>query len=126
MMRQFTAARRQLMSWDNAASGLGIFTVGLFKKVVIADGLSAYSTPVFVAADSGLAVSTLESWIGALAYTFQLYNDFSGYSDMAIGIALLLGIRLPLNFLSPYRARSVTEFWRRWHVTLSRFLRNYL
>ncbi|GIK98954.1 MAG: alginate O-acetylation protein [Alphaproteobacteria bacterium] len=126
MMRQFTAARRRLMSWDTAASGLGIFTVGVFKKVVIADGLSAYSTPVFAAADAGLTVSTIEGWIGALAYTFQLYNDFSGYSDMAIGIALLFGIRLPLNFLSPYRTRSVTEFWRRWHVTLSRFLRDYL
>lgn len=126
MMSQFTARRRQRITWDNAASGLGMFTVGLFKKVVIADGLSLYSTPVFAAADAGMPLSAAEAWIGALAYTFQLYNDFSGYSDMAIGMALLFGIRLPLNFLSPYRAQSVTEFWRRWHVTLSRFLRNYL
>lgn len=126
MMRQFTPKRRQHMTWATAATGLGIFTVGLFKKVVIADGLSAYSTPVFAAADAGMVVSTLESWIGVLAYTFQLYNDFSGYSDMAIGIALLFGIRLPVNFASPYKALSVTEFWRRWHITLSRFLRDYL
>jgi D-alanyl-lipoteichoic acid acyltransferase DltB (MBOAT superfamily) len=126
MMRQFTAERRSRMNWENAAAGLGIFTVGLFKKIVIADGLSNFSTPVFTAADAGVPVSTLEAWIAALAYTFQLYNDFSGYSDMAIGIALLLGIRLPVNFLSPYKATSVTEFWRRWHITLSRFLRDYL
>ncbi len=126
MMRQFTPARRANMTWATAAAGLGIFTVGLFKKAVIADGLAVYSSPIFAAADAGMAVSMLESWIGVLAYSFQLYNDFSGYSDMAIGIALMLGISLPVNFLSPYKSSSVTEFWRHWHVTLSRFLRNYL
>jgi alginate O-acetyltransferase complex protein AlgI len=81
---------------------------------------------VFSAADSGETVSSAAAWMGALAYTFQLYFDFSGYSDMAIGLGLLFGIRLPVNFASPYKSMSIVEFWRRWHITLSRFLRNYI
>ena len=108
------------------AIGLAIFLLGLFKKVVLADGVAAYATPVFAAADSGELITFFEAWAGALAYTFQLYFDFSGYSDMAIGIARMFNIHLPLNFNSPYKAVNIIEFWRRWHMTLSRFLRDYL
>jgi len=99
---------------------------GLFKKVMIADNMAAYATPLFNASANGMQPSLLEAWSGALAYTLQLYFDFSGYSDMAIGLARLFGVRLPINFYSPYKAVNIIEFWRRWHITLSRFLRDYL
>ncbi len=110
----------------NFASGLTYFVFGLFKKVVIADNIAVYVPPAFSAAGSGAALTSLDAWGGALAYTFQLYFDFSGYSDMAIGLALMMGVRLPLNFNSPYKAVNIIDFWRRWHMTLSRFLRDYL
>jgi len=106
--------------------GLTLFVVGLFKKVILADGVAAYSTPVFESVALGAMPGAAESWAGALAYTFQLYFDFSGYSDMAVGLGLLFGLRLPINFASPYRSTSIIEFWRRWHITLSRFLRDDL
>jgi alginate O-acetyltransferase complex protein AlgI len=109
-----------------AARGLAIFAAGLFKKVVIADNLAQFVSPVFAHLDAGGGVTTPWAWLATLAYTLQIYFDFSGYSDMAIGLALLFGIRLPVNFRSPYRAVSIIEFWRRWHITLSRFLRDYL
>ncbi len=126
MMPQFR--RRGVLTPDSEAFalGLGILSIGLFKKVIIADGVARYATPVFDAAAGGYAPSFFEAWGGTLAYTFQLYFDFSGYSDMAIGLGLLFGIRLPLNFASPYKATSIIEFWSRWHMTLSRFLRDYL
>jgi D-alanyl-lipoteichoic acid acyltransferase DltB (MBOAT superfamily) len=108
------------------ARGLAIFAAGLFKKVVIADNLAQFVSPVFAHLDAGGGVTTPWAWLATLAYTLQIYFDFSGYSDMAIGLALLFGIRLPVNFRSPYRAISIIEFWRRWHITLSRFLRDYL
>lgn len=108
------------------AVGTTIFFIGLFKKVVIADGVAQYSTPVFDAARDGAVLSFIDAWGGTLAYTFQLYFDFSGYSDMAIGLARMFNVRLPLNFHSPYKAVNVIEFWRRWHMTLSRFFREYL
>jgi alginate O-acetyltransferase complex protein AlgI len=111
---------------DVAAKGLLIFTIGLFKKVALADALAPYASATFDKADGGQLMSMGEAWAGALSYTFQLYFDFSGYSDMAIGAALLFGLRLPQNFNSPYRATSIIEFWRRWHMTLSRFLREHL
>jgi alginate O-acetyltransferase complex protein AlgI len=98
----------------------------LFKKTVLADGVAIYGSPVFDSAAAGETISFFVAWGGALAYTMQLYFDFSGYSDMAIGGARLFGIRLPLNFHSPYKSTSIIEFWRRWHMTLSRFLRDYL
>lgn len=110
----------------NIAVGLTIFVIGLFKKVVIADGVSVYANPVFDAAQAGQVLTFWDAWGGALAYTFQLYFDFSGYSDMAIGLARMFNVWLPLNFRSPYKAENITEFWRRWHMTLSRFLRDYL
>ena len=109
-----------------AARGLAIFAAGLFKKVVIADNLAQFVTPVFAHLDAGGGVTTPWAWLATLAYTLQIYFDFSGYSDMAIGLALMFGIRLPVNFRSPYKATSIIEFWRRWHITLSRFLRDYL
>jgi len=106
--------------------GMCFFSIGLFKKAFVADSLSIPSDLLFNAASSGFAPSLLESWAGVLAYTFQIYFDFSGYSDIAIGLALMLGVRLPFNFNSPYKSTSIIEFWRRWHITLSHFLRDYL
>ncbi len=126
MMPQFSNPRTYRFNFDNMAIGLTIFIIGLFKKVVLADNVSGYASPVFDAATKGLSVSTFEAWGGALAYTMQLYFDFSGYTDMAIGSSRMLGIKLPINFLSPYKAHNIIEFWRRWHITLSRFLRDYL
>jgi len=102
--------------------GVLAFQSGLIKKVLIADVLSSIADDVFSAAQ----VTTSEAWLGSLAYTFQIYFDFSGYSDMAIGLGLMIGFRFPVNFDSPYRSRSITEFWRRWHISLSSFLRDYL
>jgi alginate O-acetyltransferase complex protein AlgI len=110
----------------NLTTGLAIFVLGLFKKVVLADGIAVHATPVFDAALAGARPTLFEAWGGALSYTFQLYYDFSGYSDMAIGLALMMNVRLPVNFDSPYKSVNVVEFWRRWHMTLSRFLRSYL
>ncbi|MAV37243.1 MAG: membrane-bound O-acyltransferase family protein, partial [Planctomycetaceae bacterium] len=111
---------RRLAPW--LATGVTLFTIGLFKKVVLADHLGSFVAPVFDAAASGQHLTMLVAWLGTLAYTFQLYFDFSGYSDMAIGLASLFGLRLPLNFNSPYKATNISDFWRRWHITLSRFL----
>ena len=126
MLPQF--ARRDALKprLVHLAVGLTIFSIGLFKKAVLADGVAVYATPVFDGALNGEDPGFILAWTAALAYTFQLYFDFSGYSDMAIGIARMFGIRLPLNFFSPYKATSIVEFWRRWHMTLSRFLRDYL
>lgn len=108
------------------AMGLTIFIIGLAKKVLLADTVASYVAPGFDAAAAGAHLDFFAAWRSALAYTAQLYFDFSGYSDMAIGAALLFGIRLPVNFASPYKATSIIDFWRRWHITLSRFLRDYL
>ncbi|MEL7430149.1 MAG: MBOAT family protein, partial [Pseudomonadota bacterium] len=110
----------------NLGVGATLFGIGLFKKIVLADGIAPTANAVFTLADQGQAVPIEAAWIGALAYTFQIYFDFSGYCDMAIGLARMFGIRLPINFNSPYRSLSIVEFWRRWHITLSRFLRDYL
>ena len=126
MMPQFALASTYRLRWENIAVGLTIFMIGLFKKTVLADGIADYVGPVFSAHASGARLPILDAWGGALAYTFQLYFDFSGYSDMAIGLSRLFGVRLPLNFHSPYKAVNIIEFWRRWHMTLSRFLRDYL
>ncbi|MEM7540212.1 MAG: MBOAT family O-acyltransferase [Pseudomonadota bacterium] len=106
--------------------GLFLLLLGLFKKVVFADTAATYASPIFGAADAGLEVTFFEAWAGAIAYTLQIYFDFSGYSDMALGLGRMFGIRLPLNFNSPYKALSIIDFWRRWHMTLSAFLRDYL
>jgi D-alanyl-lipoteichoic acid acyltransferase DltB (MBOAT superfamily) len=108
------------------AAGLTLFVIGFFKKTVIADSLAAHADLVFTAADRGVAVPAAAAWSGALSYTFQLYFDFSAYCDMALGLARMINIRMPINFFSPYKATSIRDFWRRWHITLSFFLRNYL
>lgn len=110
----------------NMAIGATLFLIGLFKKIVLADGIAPVANMVFDHADAGGSVSLGMAWVGSLAYTFQIYFDFSGYCDMALGLARMFGIRLPINFNSPYRSFSIVEFWRRWHITLSRFLRDYL
>ena len=111
---------------SNACIGLTIFAVGLFKKAVLADGIAPYATQVFAAAEAGTPLTFFEAWSGAIAYSLQLYFDFSGYSDMAIGLARMFNVRLPINFYSPYKATSISDFWRRWHMTLSAFLRDYV
>ena len=125
MMPQF--ARSKPSAWRrNLAVGSTIFILGLAKKVLLADNLAPLASPVFDAAAAGGAVSMADAWLAALAYSFQIYFDFSGYSDMAVGLGWMFGVRLPMNFASPYKARSIVDFWRRWHLTLSRFLRDYL
>lgn len=124
MMPQFDEGRNYRPDAANFAIGLTIFAIGLAKKVLIADNLAGYAAPVF--APGSDSPSFFFAWGGALAYTFQLYFDFSGYSDMAIGLSRIFGVRLPLNFSSPYKSHNIAEFWRRWHMTLSRFLRDYL
>ncbi len=124
---------------EDIAVGLTIFALGLFKKVVFADQIALwyqqtsgeprtipYATLVFYAASQGVSLTFFEAWSGALAYSLQLYFDFSGYSDMAIGAARMFGIKFPLNFSSPYKAVNIIDFWRRWHITLSYFLRDYI
>jgi alginate O-acetyltransferase complex protein AlgI len=111
---------------DDFAVGATLFTFGLFKKVAFADRIAPFASPVFAAADAGAVISAMDAWIAVLAYTAQIYFDFSAYSDMAIGLSRMFGIHLPLNFNSPYKALSAIDFWRRWHMTLSRFLRDYL
>jgi alginate O-acetyltransferase complex protein AlgI len=124
VIRQFR--EQAAMSPQTIAMGVTIFTIGLAKKVILADTAALYASPVFDAVAAGARPDALTAWSAALAYTTQLYFDFSGYSDMAIGAGLLFGIRLPVNFASPYKADSIIEFWHRWHITLSRFLRDYL
>lgn len=123
---QFEALRGADYRIRDLQIGVTVILLGLFKKVVIADGLAEIATPIFGQAEAGADLSAPQAWLGAIAYTFQLYFDFSGYSDMAIGAARMFGIRLPENFNSPYKSRSIIDFWRRWHMTLSRFLMEYL
>jgi alginate O-acetyltransferase complex protein AlgI len=111
---------------ERFARGLMLLVAGLAKKVFLGDPLAEYANPVFEAAASGRAVTVAEAWQGTLGFTFQIYFDFSGYTDMALGLALLFGVVLPQNFDTPYRSVSLQDFWRRWHMTLSRFLRDYL
>lgn len=123
MIPQFSRVRNFVFSYRNMATGLAIFSLGLFKKVIIADKLAPTVQSVFEHAD---AVNLTEAWTGALAYTLQLYFDFSGYSEMALGLGVMLNFNLPINFCYPYQALSIIDFWRRWHITLSAFLKNYL
>ena len=111
---------------DNLATGLMLFLLGLAKKLVLADTFGGFSDVGFNAAANGAAPTLIEAWYAVLAYSLQIYFDFSGYSDMAIGLARMLNVRFPLNFNSPYQSRNIAEFWRRWHITLGAFLRDYL
>lgn len=126
VLPQYETNPARRLNLNLLAIGVTIFIIGLFKKMVIADTVALNAGPAFAAVAAGKPISLFESWIGALSYTFQIYFDFSGYSDMAIGLGLMFGIRLPINFFAPYKATSIIDFWRRWHMTLSRFLRDYL
>jgi D-alanyl-lipoteichoic acid acyltransferase DltB (MBOAT superfamily) len=123
MMPQFAKTKNKIKNYRNISIGLFIFSIGLFKKVVIADTFAVWATEGF---DVITTLTLIEAWTASLSYTFQLYFDFSGYTDMAIGAALLFNIKLPINFNSPYKATDIQDFWRRWHMTLSRFLRDYI
>ncbi len=123
VMSQFSDKKTYRLNFDHISQGLLIFSIGLFKKVAIADTFAEWANAGY-ADVAGLTL--VDSWVTTLSYTLQLYFDFSGYSDMAIGLALLFNIRLPLNFNSPYKARDIQDFWRRWHITLSHFLTTYI
>jgi D-alanyl-lipoteichoic acid acyltransferase DltB (MBOAT superfamily) len=122
---QFALPPRRPEIWENLSRGFVLFLIGVAKKVLLADTLSMVADPIFAQAAAG-TLPAAQAWVGTAAYTLQIYFDFSGYSDMAIGLALMFGLRLPFNFDAPYRAVSARDFWRRWHMTLSRFLRDYL
>ncbi|HFU76676.1 MAG TPA: MBOAT family protein, partial [Arcobacter sp.] len=123
MMPQFSYYKSKFVNYRNIVLGLFIFSIGLFKKVVIADTFASWATHGF---DNSEVLNFFEAWATSLSYTFQIYFDFSGYTDMAIGLALLFNIRIPSNFNSPYKATNIQSFWRRWHITLSNFLRDYI
>lgn len=123
MMPQFASVWNKVINYRNIALGIFIFSIGLFKKVIIADTFAVWANEGF---DHTEKLSLLEAWIVSLSYTFQLYFDFSGYTDMAIGAALLFNIVLPMNFNSPYKALNIIDFWSRWHITLTRFLTKYV
>jgi D-alanyl-lipoteichoic acid acyltransferase DltB (MBOAT superfamily) len=123
MMPQFASLKNRVLNFKNLSLGLYLFFIGLFKKVLIADQLSPLANFGF---DTAKALTLVDAWVTSLSYTLQLYFDFSAYTDMALGAALMFNIRLPFNFNSPYSALNITDFWRRWHMTLSRFLRDYI
>lgn len=123
LLPQFNDKRQ--FSHLNLSVGLAFFIIGLFKKVVIADNLALFATPVFVKASGGSAVTFLDAWGGAMTYGLQLYFDISGYADMAVGLGRMFGVRIPLNFNSPFKATGIIDFWQRWHLTLTHFLTGY-
>lgn len=114
------------LDFSRIAAGLTIFTMGLFKKVVLADSIAPYANTTFNGVADGQAIGMATAWLGSVAYTFQLYFDFSGYSDMAIGLGAIFGLMLPLNFNSPFKATNISDFWQRWHMTMTRFFTTYV
>jgi len=126
LIPQFKGMYKRALENQNVQIGISIFIIGLFKKLILADGLSEYADPLFFNASSGVKIDLASAWVGSTAYMFQIYFDFSGYSDMAIGLARVFGVKLPINFNSPYKARSIISFWKRWHMTLSKFMRDYV
>ena len=126
MMPQFENNLSKNFTINNFSIGLTTFVIGLFKKIVIADNIALYSDPIFFASANGLLLTFFEAWGGATAFMLQLYFDFSGYTDMALGIALLFGITLPINFASPFKSKNISEFWKYWHITLTRLIINYI
>jgi D-alanyl-lipoteichoic acid acyltransferase DltB (MBOAT superfamily) len=126
VMSQFTRERMRSISHNDVAIAVALIVIGLFKKVVVADTMAGFASPAFRFSALGQPVTFIEAWASILAFTFQIYFDFSGYSDIAIGLSRFFGVKLPVNFNSPYKSTSIIDFWRRWHITLSRFLRDYL
>ncbi|HEU4626583.1 MAG TPA: MBOAT family O-acyltransferase [Steroidobacteraceae bacterium] len=125
MMPQFARPDIYRAYLRSMTIGLAFLTMGLAKKILVADSVAPLANDAFAQA-AVAPLTTAAAWLGMVAYTLQIYFDFSGYSDMAVGLSLLIGVRLPYNFNSPYKARNISDFWRRWHMTLSRFLRDYL
>lgn len=125
-LRAMNGDRIRKLFTSHLSIGLAIFSVGLVKKVVFADTLATFADPVFLAAEVEGPISGYDAWIAATAFSLQVYFDFSGYSDMAVGLARMAGFRLPLNFNSPFKAPNIGEFWRRWHMTLTRFLTDFV
>ena len=123
MMPQFSDSNNTRINWNNVSMGTFIFSMGLFKKVFIADTFAEWAVAGY---DSDVILTFFDAWGTSLSYTLQLYYDFSGYSDMAIGAALMMNIKLPINFNSPYKAANIADFWKRWHMTLMRWLRDYI
>lgn len=123
MLPQFETEVNKRVNWENMNRGLYVFSIGLAKKVIIADTISNFANAGF---DMMESLNFIEAWLTSISYTLQLYFDFSGYCDMAIGIALMFNIGLPLNFNSPYKSTNIQEFWKKWHMTLGRFMTNYL
>ena len=123
MLPQFESEENKRVNWENMNRGLYVFSIGLAKKVIIADTISNFANAGF---DMMESLNIVEAWLTSVSYTLQLYFDFSGYCDMAMGIALMFNIVLPINFNSPYKSTNIQEFWKRWHMTLGRFLTNYL
>jgi alginate O-acetyltransferase complex protein AlgI len=126
MMEQTGQERIDAVDTRRILIGLTMFGMGLFKKVMLADSIAPYADVVFNGAHAGATVDFAAAWIGSMCYALQLYFDFSGYSDMAIGVATIFAIRLPLNFDSPFKATNISDFWRRWHMTMTRFFTNYV
>ncbi|MCQ2030734.1 MBOAT family O-acyltransferase [Stutzerimonas zhaodongensis] len=126
MLKQFKDGSTFRPRIDSISLGITVFVLGLFKKVIIADPLGANASPIFAVAADGTVPALYDAWFGALTYTLQIYFDFSGYSDMAIGLGLMFGLRLPVNFNSPFKAHNVIDYWSRWHMTLTRFLTAYI
>jgi len=126
IMPQLLAADLTVPRADHIADGMTIFLLGLAKKLVLADTFARFSDVGFAAAAQRAPLTLFEAWYAAASYALQIYFDFSGYSDMAIGLARMLNVRFPLNFASPYQATDIADFWRRWHITLSRFLRDHV
>lgn len=123
LLPQFDLPQNKTINYQNIVCGLFVFSIGLFKKSVLADSLSPVVRQAF---DILPSLSLVEAWMASLSYTLQIYFDFSGYSDMAIGLGLLFNIAIPINFNSPYKCKSVIEYWNRWHITLSQFINTYL
>ena len=126
MMPQFSITENSVIQLEKIVIGLSIFAIGLAKKLLIADTLNGYVSSFHDNLAQGANPNSAASWLATIAYTFQLYFDFSGYSDMAVGAALLFGIWLPFNFNSPFRATSIIDFWQRWHITLTKYVGDYL
>lgn len=126
IMPQFMQVAQSGINQRYIAMGMALFAIGLLKKCVFADLISVPANTVYDMAEQTQPLAAFDAWFGAVSYSYQIYFDFSGYSDMAIGLALLFGVHLPVNFFSPYQARNFIDFWRRWHITLSRFLRDYI
>ena len=126
MMEQLSHAKFKAFDLRRVTIGLTMFAMGLFKKIVLADSIAPFADSVFAGAQHGMAFDAGTAWIGALCYALQLYFDFSGYSDMAIGLATVFAIKLPLNFASPFKATNISDFWRRWHMTMTRFFTAYV